>query len=226
MHLQVAATDWLAVRVGAAGLAYSGINKLAALNLGATFGYSLVAGAVAGWRWGRLRIAASVDVEYDKEYNFNIQSAINDSLQTGRVNASTLLTDTGTYAIAPGAQIAYGLHPALGAFGHARCMIARAIADGTAQGTTDLELGGGLSVDLKPVTRVPLGFLAVYNVRLAFPTAAGAVTTANHQLGGGVFYTGRADLSLGAEVRASLLSPTGEESLTVIEGVFGLRYFW
>ena len=59
MRLQVAQTSWLALRLGAAGILFSGIDQDAALNFGATFGYSVVTGASAGWRFDRLRLATA-----------------------------------------------------------------------------------------------------------------------------------------------------------------------
>lgn len=51
-------------------------------------------------------------------------------------------------------------------------------------------------------------------------------TNFSHQIAGGVFCTGRPDLALGVEARATLSTPSPQVSLAVIEVVFGMHYFW
>lgn len=225
MRLQVAQTSWLALRLGAAGILFSGIDQDAALNFGATFGYNVVAGASAGWRFDRLRVAGSLDVGTSQSYTFNILSAIQQSVAASMVNASTLLTGVNTFTVAPGAQVAYGFSPTLGGFGHVQFAYANATSGSVSQGSTALEAGGGASIDLAPANNVPIGFLVAYNLEVGFPPG-GADSTASHQLAGGVFYTGRPDLALGVEGRVSRSSPSPQVNLTVIEVIFGMHYFW
>ena len=225
MRLQVAQTSWLALRLGAAGILFSGIDQDAALNFGATFGYNVVAGATAGWRFDRLRLAGSLDVGTSQSYTFNILSAIQQSVAASMVNASTLLTGVSTITVAPGAQAAYGFSPTLGAFGHVTFSFANAASGGVSQSSKALEAGGGASIDLAPDNHVPIGFLVAYNLEVDFPPG-GAPSTASHQVAGGIFYTGRPDLALGMEARVSRSSPSPQVDLTVIEAVFGMHYFF
>jgi hypothetical protein len=225
MRMQYAPTDWLAIRAGAAGLVFSGIDQDAALNFGATVGYGLLVGASAGWRFDRLRVAGSLDINSGQTYTFNILSAINASVTAGTVSAATLLTSTRNLMVTPSAQVAYGFSPTLGAFGNAGFSFANATTAGVTQSSSALNAGGGLSIDLQPGSQVPIGFLAAYNLEVDFPPG-GAASTTSHQFAGGVFYTGRPNLALGIEARATLSSPSPQVTLTVIEAVFGVHYFW
>jgi len=219
MRLQVAVTDWLAVRGGASGLVLSGIDQDAALNYGAALGYSLLGGATASWRFDRLRVGGSLDLELDRSYNFNILSAINASILATTVDASTLLSTSNTLTVSAGAQVAYGVSSVLGVFG--AMQVASVSSSGSASsGDVEAAAGGGVSVDLDPLVHFPIGLLGAYDLLLEFPSDGSASTT-SHQLSGGVYYTGAPHLQLGVEVRATL-----QPNLTILEGVFGMRYFW
>jgi len=219
VRLQVAPIDWLSLRAGATGIVLSGVNQDAALNYGAAVGYGLLGGASAGWRFDRLRVAGSIDIEQDQSYNFNILSAIQQSVAAGAVNASTLLVNTSVLTITAGGQAAYGFSPAAGAFGAVQ-LASVSYSGSASQSDVTMAAGGGLSIDLGPVIRFPVGFLAAYNLLLDFPSS-GASSATSHQISGGVYYTGSSHLQLGVEGRATL-----ETDLTIFEGVFCMRYFW
>ena len=223
MRLQVAATDWLAVRVGIDGMALSGVNADAALAYGASAGYDLTAGATASWLLDRLRVSGSFDLMSSQSSRFAFDDAINRSLTAGKVDVTTLLVDTKTTTLAPGAQVAYGFSPAFGGFGHLRLALTN--GSGGSDGSTNFLVGAGLSTDLLPISRVPVGFLLGYNLELDFPQKSGAETTSNSTISGGVFYTGRSDLALGVEGSASF-SSTGTLRVNLFTANFGIHYFW
>jgi hypothetical protein len=130
--------------------------------------------ASAGWRFDRLRVAGSLDVLLSQSDQFAVGSAIEQSLKVGKVDASTLLVETKSAAVGPGVQAAYGFHSTFGAFGHLRLEFANETVGAKALGSTTLNTGAAFSADLLP-------------------------STTTHSLTGGVFYTGRPDLSLGLE---------------------------
>lgn len=227
MRLQVAPLPWLALRLGVTGNALSGINQDAALNIGASAGYDVLLGASAGWKFDRLRVAGSLDALLSQSDQFAVGSAIEQSLKVGKVDASTLLVETKSAAVGPGVQAAYGFNSTVGTFGHLRLEFANESVGAKTQGSTTLNTGAALSVDLMPSTRIPVGLLAGYNLVWAFPSDGPSTTT--HNLTTGVFYTGRPDLSLGLEGTGSFENWNQNSipfSLNIYSYTFGIHYFW
>lgn len=225
MRFQVAATPWLALRMGIDGQALSGVNTDAALVFGASAGYDLTAGASVSWLLDRMRVSGSFDLLSSQSSRFDVYDALKDSITAGKIDASTLLINTKTTTFAPGAQVAYGFNPMLGAFGHARLALVNGTEGKGDAGSTNLSLGAGLSLDLAPISRFPVGLLVGYNLEFANPSRAGADRISTSTVSGGVFYTGRPDMALGLEGSASL-SSMGTINFNTYTANFGIHYFW
>lgn len=222
-RFQVSLLPWLALRVAGGGNTLFGTNSDAALNYGGDFGYLYGAGAQVSIPLGPVRVGGSLDVAASKTYHFNVNDAIAASLAAGRVTSSTLLTVRDDLTVAPGVQVAMAFHPAVGAYGHVRYSYDTTTTSGASTSTSFLDAGAALSFDLKPLpVGVPIGFLASYNLRKELKDGGDT----EHQIAGGVYYTGRRSLSIGLEVRATLSTPAAGADLKIYESTFGMRYYW
>src|SRR5690606_20131922 len=78
-----------------------------------------------------------------------------------------------------------------------------------------------VSVNLHPSTPVPVGANIFYRRFDAVGNGAEGAADAGNTVGGGVYYTGRDTVVIGAEVQASL-----ESDVTLVFGSLRLWYYW
>jgi len=225
-RLQVAPVPWLALRVAATGSALAGADQDSALTIGGRFGHTLGAGAQLSLPLGFLRLGASLDVEKQTLYAFSILSAIEASVRSNRVDASTLLAKSDAWTVRPGAQVAVGLGQTLGVYGRVAYERTSSTPEGGATSTANaFLLGGAASVDFRPGTGIPVGLLGTYDLQYAASTDSSPSSTV-HRLGGGAFYTGRSSVSIGAEAQVEIHPDQDGFSMNVYSAYFGMRYYW
>jgi hypothetical protein len=220
--LRLAPSPYFGLRLSVAGSAVVGTDVNSALVLGAFFGYDLAAGAIGSIAFGRVRLSASFDLGLDRFYSFNVANAIVQSVNAGKIDASTLLTDSTTKWLSPGVQAAVAFHRAVGGWVDVAYRHDFTSAGDQSDDDGRMELGAALSVDLHPVTPAPIGMLGTYHIILPFAKDS----SATHEVTAGVFYTGRHDLLVGVEGRITLSSPATDVDFTTYEGIVGLRYYW
>ncbi|HEY3353010.1 MAG TPA: hypothetical protein VGQ83_07160 [Polyangia bacterium] len=219
--LEIAITKWLAINFGFDADVISGVNSTGAVNYGAAFGYDYGGGVLLSLPLGRARLAARFDYLRQQLYNLNILTAIRGSLSQGDVDASGLVSDQQSNRYVPAISGAVGLHPAIGLFGslayrHDSAPLPLRVA------IDAFEVGAGVSIDLKPVTRVPIGFLGAYQF-----VWEDATDSAHRQVfSGGIFYTGRRHLSAGLEGERQVGASVGGNELKITRVVVGMKYFW
>jgi hypothetical protein len=93
IELQIGIADWLAVRLGATGLIYSGVNARAALAQGVLARYAADAGVTAAWNVGeRIRVGAFLDGAYGRRDSLNVLRGVLRALETREVSPTPFLT--------------------------------------------------------------------------------------------------------------------------------------
>ena len=211
-----------ALRVSAAGIAIPPVSLDGALDFGAQAGYEVKGGTTLSFRIGRfLRLGGAFDVVYDSTLRFNIVDAIVNSINAGKVNASTLLITTNTGEILWTASAALGLHPALGLvlsaqYGHSFSTVGVMHSD-----DGEALLGATLDLDLKAVSPIPIGLLGAYKLQVTTSDSS-----PSHNLSGGFYYTGRRNLLLGVETQVLLPPGRPTVDLLFVYGIITLRYYW
>lgn len=218
---QVAITPMFALRAGITGKAQSGVDTPAILTVGGELGYSFGGGAIVSFKRDRFAIGLSIDVARTNDYAFDVMTAITQSLAADVITPGTMFTETTSTAFSPGAQIAVGLHPAIGAWAAAQYNYVQ-LTTKEASDTESVITGGvGLSIDLSRVSPAPLGMTASYRVEHTPDEPL------RNQFAGGLAYTGRSNISIGAEADiVSESEPEADISILVISGLIRARYFW
>jgi hypothetical protein len=94
-------------------------------------------------------------------------------------------------------------------------------ASATSIATDTLAFGGGLDLDLRELGSIPMGFALSYSAGYS----VGSERFRQYQLAGGIFYTGRTELTLGLEIGYNR-APLGSHDvfLSSYIGLLVLRY--
>jgi hypothetical protein len=89
-----------------------------------------------------------------------------------------------------------------------------------------VSLGAAVEFDFMDVSHVPIGLQLNWASLFAFSDDNGNLGYTD--LGGGIFYTGRKELSLGIQVadRRFRVAPDVDVSWNNVVGFIGLRYYW
>jgi hypothetical protein len=195
---QRAVNEWLAVRGAFSATGRGGIDEKSVFAQGVMWSFAGGLGATARvWGAERAALAVSADVVLGNTYTINILDYVEDVIEGGWNEESSLLSESNT---------SLGWLGLVGAWAPRRWLGVTASVDwGWAEGSGDRSwdgrrLGGGgtVGIDFKELDAVPVG------VRLAFsskPIGQGGTGPADdiRSYGVGVFYTGRPDLSIGAD---------------------------
>jgi len=211
-----------ALRAAVTGLAIAPVTGQTALEFGGQFGWDVDVGTTLSFRLGRyVRLGALFDFDYSSNYSFDIASTLTRSLVAGHIDASTLLANSTTAEVRGGLAFAVAPHRSLGLTLAAQYIHDFLSGDRVASSDSgSISFTTALDLDLHAVSPVPIGIIGAYSLNA--PTSDTSQIT--HQVGGGIYYTGRRSLVLGPEVRAIL--PPGSLSETFVYGVITLRYYW
>ncbi len=209
---QHAIARWLAVGFDLSGSVRTGTNTDAAYYEGARIGWS-VGGFVNGlvFQNDRFSIGVGFGGGYGREYQLSPSSGFDRLVPyfKGQRQAQTtqdlvnafidgLLTKASRFTLVPELSFAVGIFPNLGLFGAVQYTYERVKMGSRTSSNNGLSFGAGLSVDLRPGARVPLGLVAAYN--RGQPIGDGdPVNTVET----GVFYTGSPNIRVG--VQASMV---------------------
>ncbi len=195
---QRAVNDWLAVRGAFSATGRGGIDEKSVFAQGVMWSFAGGLGATARvWGAERAALAVSADVVLGTAYTINILDYVEDIIEGGWDEESSLLSESNTSHGRLGLAGAWAPKRWLGV----TASVDWAWADGSGDRSwDDRKLGGSgtVGIDFKELDAVPVG------VRVAFssqPIGQGGTGPADdiRSYGVGVFYTGRQDLSIGVD---------------------------
>ena len=195
---QRAVNEWLAVRGAFSATGRGGIDEKSVFAQGVMWSFAGGFGATARvWGADRAALAVSADVVLGSAYTINILDYVEDIIEDGWDEESSLLSESNTSHGRLGLAGAWAPKRWLGV----TASVDWAWADGSGDRSWDeRKLGGSgtVGIDFKELDAVPVG------VRVAFssqPIGQGGTGPADdiRSYGVGVFYTGRQDLSIGVD---------------------------
>ncbi|MEA3409066.1 MAG: hypothetical protein U9Q95_01825 [Candidatus Eisenbacteria bacterium] len=195
---QRAVNEWLAVRGAFSATGRGGIDEKSIFAQGVMWSFAGGLGATARvWGAERAALAVSADVVLGNAYTINIFDYVEDIIEDGWDEESSLLSESSTSHGRLGLAGAWAPKRWLGV----TASVDWAWTDGSGDRSWDeRKLGGSgtVGIDFKELDAVPVG------VRVAFssqPIGQGGTGPADdiRSYGVGVFYTGRPDLSIGAD---------------------------
>ena len=193
---QRALNDWLAVRGGFSATGRGGIDGRSVFAQGVMWSFAGGLGATARvWGGERATLAVSADVGLGNAYTINIMDFVEDIIEGGWDEESSLVAESNTSQGRLGLTGAWAAKRWLGVTGSVDWGWAEGVGDGS-WGGRKLGGSGTVGVDFKELSAVPVG------VRFAFssqPVDQGGTGPDDdiRSYGVGVFYTGRTDLSIG-----------------------------
>ena len=221
-------TKWLALRVGFSGAARLGTNYVSLLAEGASAIYGGDIGATIRLvETRRFFLSAGVDARSNKLYSISPLDFAKSIIDSGLTDSSTALLRKGdSWRLVGGLRAAYAFAPWIGVIGMAEFGPAtRVFADTSGQrDATQVNLGGSLSIDLRPGTGVPIGVSGSF-LHQSMNDRTTDIGGRQETTGLGVFYTGRQDLMLGLELSHNRIRQReSENSIDVTQARLLLRY--
>ncbi|HVZ32494.1 MAG TPA: hypothetical protein VG963_08710 [Polyangiaceae bacterium] len=223
-----------AARVVLSETLYSGTTGTSAAVVGTNARLGGDVGLTGGFQIGQsLRISGVFDASYVPRIGLLIGPAIESAFNNCAMSVSDCKFDFGQLfsqqnilALTPGVAAAWALLPALGLTANVSYSYAHLERSGSAgvdEGS--LSFGAALDLDLWSLSAAPVGLQAIWNTQVSI---AGPNDLSYTDLGGGLFYTGRKDLSVGLQVinRRFRVVPDVDVSWGTVLALTGLRYYW
>jgi hypothetical protein len=219
-ELGIGFTDFFALHLNVGGQVMAGSTTTSALNLGAVFAYETSGGVL--FRLLRFRELFQLGVGLEIDYMSGKRMEPLDILSFNSqgmlvVDRSKLLSDVQSFSLAPSLRFAIAPTSFLGVQGGLTTGYQHSNVAGTATSNAVVLFAAALTLDLSPAS-VPLGFLVGYG--LEHPFVDGAETTQSVE--GGIFYTGRRNLTLGL-ASMTRFGPGDSKEYT---GLIRLFYVW
>jgi hypothetical protein len=224
----------VSARVGFSETLYSGTTGAAVAVVGTNIRVGLGAGLTAGMKLGdSVRLAAVADATYAPRIGLLLGNALRsayESCSTGVANCQVdfgqLLNQQNVLVVQPGVAAAWAPLRSLGVSGNLSYVYSSVQGTSTepSEGNA-VSVGAAVDFDFAQVSRVPLGLQLTWSSRI--PVSSGG-TNRFTDVGGGLFYTGRKDLSLGLQIidRRFRLAPTVDVSWTTLLAFIGMRYYF
>ncbi len=222
--------DWLAAEAMVSGHVLAGLNGDSALIMGGLAAYGLSLGPafqVLDASTTRLVLRARFHNGYDLHVSpldyVNASLARETLAPPGR-----LITSTRTFAGSASVSLAQVVNPS---FAVQLGMVARlnSLEGGEEALYAQLQTFVAATIDLAPtLPALPLGILIEYQLEKSFGDPDRGQDTLAHHVGGGLYYTGRPDLQLGAHVSTAFLPDTElfPEGRTFLHTQLILVYFF
>lgn len=170
-----------------------------------------------------LQMAVGVGVGYSRAMTISPINVLATLITEGELDESRIVLQQEEVGIQPGVYFAEGI----GAFG-AQLALALGIGawgteiTGSYENTISAMPGIALELDIAELTEdVPIGLQGEYALDFEFNDS-----DAYHELGAGLFYTGRRDLALGAISRIGLSQPADGDPWTILIGQVVLHYYF
>jgi hypothetical protein len=187
--LQAKIFDWWAIRLGAQGVIFSGVDGTSALNVGISARFAPSAGTTFSWPVGhRVRLGATFDFGYTPDVNVNVISGVVRSVSTASLNLRNLLTDTRLTFYQPGASVAVAIHRALGFVGTVDYLHIGSDTGGVTDTIDTVSWGAAFDFDARALSsKIPIGVILAYKFN---DPATHDNSEASHSLDLGFYYTG------------------------------------
>jgi len=224
----------VSARVKLSETLYSGTTGAAAAVVGTNARIGLGVGLTAGITLGdSARVAAVFDASYAPRMGLLLGPAVKSAYESCSAGASDCQFDFGqlfeqenVLQLEPGVAASWAPLRSIGVTGNLTW--AHASIDTKSSGTLNqdgVSVGAAVDFDFKAVSSVPVGLQVTWNSLI--PISGGADSRFT-DLGGGLFYTGRKDLSLGLQVinRRFRVDPAVDVSWSTFLATIGLRYYW
>ena len=221
---QQAISSWLAARLSVSGLGRLGTDVESLLSTGISATASIDIGAQARiWRNKHFFLSGSLDYQSNGITEVNVLSWVRQVVDSGDLTDSLLVTSESSGTFVGGLNLAYSPAAWLGLTGLLRSGIGEGYGDLDARFVYTAGLKA--DVDFKEFGFIPIGASAFFkSSRLAQRTEDYSDTI--ETFGGGLFFTGEEDFSVGLEYSfATLPTDIGPEvDLSMIQ--LNLKYFF
>lgn len=224
----------VAGRVALSETIYSGTTGAAAAVIGTNARVGVGAGLTAGLPIGdSARLAVVFDASYAPRFGLLLGPALKDAYDSCLAGASScqfdfskLFEQANVLELVPGVAAAWAPAPYLGVVGNVS--YAHSSIETEGRGTVSeggVTVGAAVDLDLGALTSVPVGLQLTWE---SFLPVDGGEDARYTDLGGGVFYTGRKDLSLGMQIvdRRFKVVPNVDVTWETVLVLLGLRYYW
>jgi hypothetical protein len=223
LELQIAPTEWLAVRASGDATIYSGIDASSVIATGAVVQLGFDGGVtftLPGSDWFRPGLV--FEINHGPAYALTVLEALQTSIEENRIATGDALDSGDVTTLRPGVSAAFALDRALGLVISAQYV--SEIGDDIAFARDDdsYSLAGAVDFDFNARTFVPVGLQAA----IRWIDGWTGSQESDVQVDGGVYYTGRDDLVLGLTLGVRHFPQAGEFDTTAVLGSFELRYYW
>ena len=224
MDFQLRLADFLAFRVSASALVFSGLDGPSAVVAGATFRTNFGGGLTAGLPLGHaVRLALVFDVGYQPAFDLTIAAGIQRAIRTGNFDSGEVFVLGKTLQLRPGLSLAWAPAKLVGIQGEVRYSYTEVEQTSSANPSGDaVDMAVFIDVDLGTVSRVPIAIAGLY--RLHEPISGSSVRI--EDLGGAIFYTGRPHLATGLSVTQQWFDVRPKLDTSATLGELVVRYYW
>jgi hypothetical protein len=224
----------VSARIGISESLYSGTTGLAVAVVGTNARLGFGAGLTAGMTLGdSLRLSAVADVTSAPRLGLLLGPALQafaDSCRSGLTDCTfdfgLLFQQENVIELQPGVAVGWAPLKSLGVTGNLSYSYSSIKTKGGGSASqSGVSAGAAVDFDFGAVSRVPVGLQLTW---ASLVPVSGEGNTRYTDIGGGLFYTGRKDLSLGLQlvVRRFRVVPEVDVSWTTVMSQVGLRYFW
>jgi hypothetical protein len=222
----------VSARLGLSESLYSGTTGTALAVVGTNVRLGLDAGLTAGLTFGdSLRVAAVIDASSAPRMGLKLGAVLEGlarSCQAGDCvfDLQDLFNQQNVLTLQPGVAAGWAPHKSVGVTANlSYSWSSIAVSNKPTLTTGGVVAGAAVDFDFMGVSKVPVGLQLTW--ASLFPVS-GDTSSQYTDVGGGLFYTGQKDLSLGLQlfVRRFKVVPEVEVSWTTVLSQIGLRYFW
>jgi hypothetical protein len=209
---------------------FSGIDGKSVLSVGTEAQFGFGVGGTASWQLGEtLRLGALLDVTNAPNLALTVGAGLRDladrcqNTAVCEVDTGELFGSTSVTTVQPAVAASWAPTHALGVTANVAYQNITSDSD-EVDGNT-LRLGLATDYDLGAVSSLPVGLLLQFAWTAPFDAEGLQHIT---DLGGGIFYTGRKDLSAGVQIiaRRYAVAENVDTSWETFLVAMGLRYFW
>jgi len=222
----------VSARIGLSESLYSGTTGTALAVVGTNVRLGLDAGLTAGMTFGdSLRVSAVIDASSAPRMGLRLGAALEalaESCQAGscEFDLANLFEQENVLTLQPGVAASWAPLKSLGLTANlSYSWSSIATSNEPTLTTGGVAAGAAVDFDFMGVSKVPVGLQVTW---ASLIPVSGDSSSRYTDVGGGLFYTGRKDLSLGLQlfVRRFKVVPEVEVSWTTVLAMIGLRYYW
>jgi hypothetical protein len=228
LEFQQAIRDWMAFKVRLSVIGRLGTKAGTLLSQGV----NLAGGYEFAWllklvKTKKFVLSGSANIFNTSITVIDLQSFVENAIDSHRITKSNHLVVTTPITTAGTAlNCAYAFNKAYGFTGNLNFRYGESAKRNSNKDDWFFEYGAAFDADLKPGTKVPIGFLVgFYHHSLSI--SSDELTNEPNDILFQINYTGRRDLSLGLEGSYQFYKPEGfEQSIKLVNMNFNMRYFF